>query len=234
SQTDVLGDLTAEAEQVAEQIRDIEKQLDRRQSSSPLDVEQLNWLRDGLIASWQDPDARGRILFFHHPPYVTEATKWAQGQTLAVRRNLRNVLTAVQGEIGPPAQFSPPRPLVDLVITGHAHCLEHLQTGANQLADAHIDYIVCGGSGYSLRRQRTHGLEIKEGVGRQVQTVATSRRYIGRMGHGSDKRRPYSCLRVEVRAGNPPVFVAQPVVAEKAHHQWKTYRDAPLDLQAKF
>ncbi|MEO1593015.1 MAG: hypothetical protein AAFU71_17235 [Cyanobacteria bacterium J06632_22] len=225
AEDEALTDGTAKAEQIAEQIRDIERQLDCDRNPSTLDLDQLNWLRDRLIASWQDPQARGRILFFHHPPYVTEATKWPQGQTLAVRRNLRNVLTAVQRQVEPQG-----RPLVDLVINGHAHCLEHLQSGENGLADAGINYIVCGGSGYSLRRQRTQGPDIKEGVGSRVQTVATSRRYIGRVGHGNEKRRPYSCLRVEVKAGDPPQFVATPVIAEKVHHQWKTYLDAPLEL----
>ncbi|MEM6349913.1 MAG: metallophosphoesterase [Cyanobacteria bacterium P01_D01_bin.14] len=221
-----LTDLSAEAEQVAEQIRDIEKQLDTVSQLNTVDLDQLNWLRDRIFASWQDPQARGRIVFFHHPPYVTETTKWPQGQTLAVRRNLRSVLTAVEGQIGRQT-----RPLVDLVINGHAHCMEHLQTGDNGLADARVNYIVCGGSGYSLRRQRTNGPTLQEAVGTEIQPVAHSQRYIGRAGHGSEKQRPYSCLRVEVKAGNPPQFVAIPVIAEKKHYEWKTYADKPFELR---
>jgi hypothetical protein len=143
--------LTEQIESIEEEINDIDKQLNSRESPM-VDTEQLDWLRDRLIASWQDPAVRGRILFFHHPPYVTEATKWPQGQTLAVRYHLRRVLDAVAVEVSDRAQD---RPLVDLVLNGHAHCLDYLRTTDTGHGDAHIPWVVCGGSGYSLRRQRS-------------------------------------------------------------------------------
>ncbi|MGB7563447.1 MAG: metallophosphoesterase, partial [Prochlorococcaceae cyanobacterium] len=78
---DDRDDCVAKAEQLDEQIRDIDKQL----TSGPraVDEAQLDWFADALIASWRNPEVRGRLLVLHHPPYVTETSKWDQGQTLA-------------------------------------------------------------------------------------------------------------------------------------------------------
>ncbi|MEM1252752.1 MAG: metallophosphoesterase [Cyanobacteria bacterium P01_H01_bin.21] len=216
-QAEQIGDLSGEAEQLEEEIRDIAKQLKPAPAEDINDTEQLNWLRNRLIASWQDPTCRGRLLYFHHPPYVTEATKWSQAQTLAVRQNLRQVLTEVkQGLNGLPGN----RPLVDLIINGHAHCLEYLRTTDSGLADANIPCLVCGGSGYSLRRQRSNGPEVSEIINGRSQQVANSHLFIGRNGQGSKKRRPYSCLRIEVKTGDPPKFLVKPIVVEKFQHKW--------------
>ncbi len=83
----------SKVEQLEEQVLDIDKQL-ARSTESTINIDQLTWLKRQLIKSWRE-DVRGRILFFHHPPYVTEATKWYQGQTLAVRQNLRWVLIPI-------------------------------------------------------------------------------------------------------------------------------------------
>jgi hypothetical protein len=88
------------------------------------------------------------------------------------------------------------RPLVDLVLTGHAHCLEYLRTGDTGHADSNINWIVCGGSGYSLRRQRSEGPELTETFGSiksgDERVVARSQLFIGRKGHSLQKQRPYS------------------------------------------
>ncbi|MEL6815719.1 MAG: metallophosphoesterase [Cyanobacteria bacterium J06598_3] len=115
------------------------------------DHEQLAWLEKSLIASWQTPGTVGRILYLHHSPYTTESTRWQQAETLWVRRHLRSVLDRVQAAC---AHCPPTAPLVDIVISGHAHCLEHVRTTDTGHADAHLDWIVCGGSGLSLRQQR--------------------------------------------------------------------------------
>lgn len=216
-QAEQIADFIGEAEQLSEEIRDISKQLTPGPFQETHDIEQLNWLRDRLIASWQDPNCRGRILYFHHPPYVTEATKWAQAQTLSVRQHLRKTLTEVKQALEP---LPNNRPLVDLIINGHAHCMEYLQTADSDLADANIPCLVCGGSGYSLRRQRTNGPDIFEVIDGQSQHVATSRLFVGRNGQGSKKRRPYSSLRIDVKAGNIPKFVVKPIVVEKFKHKW--------------
>ncbi|MEO1508538.1 MAG: metallophosphoesterase [Cyanobacteria bacterium J06633_23] len=226
-QAEQIADLTGEAEQLDEEIRDISKQLRPTPFRNTNDTEQLAWLSDRLIASWQDSTSRGRIVYFHHPPYVTEATKWSQAQTLAVRQNLRQALTDVQKEIG---QATGERPLVDLIINGHAHCMEYLRTAHSPLADANIPYLVCGGSGYSLRRQRSNGPEVFEIIDGKSRQVATSHLFIGRQGQGSQKRRPYSCLRIEVKAGNPPKFVVKPIVVEKFQHKWHQDVREPLFL----
>ncbi|MGD1856580.1 MAG: metallophosphoesterase family protein [Leptolyngbyaceae cyanobacterium] len=225
-QAEQIGDLTGEAEQLGEEIRDISKQL-KAPFENTADTEQLNWLRDRLIASWQDPTSRGRLLYFHHPPYVTEATKWSQAQTLAVRQNLRQVLTDVKQALG---SLTDGRPLVDLIVNGHAHCLEYLRTADSGLADANIPCLVCGGSGYSLRRQRSNGLEVSEIIEGRSQHVATSHMFIGRQGQGSQKHRPYSCLRIDVKPGNPPKFVVKPIVVDKFKHKWHQPEQEPFVL----
>jgi len=79
-----LDDLHAKEEQLSEIIRDIDKQLSADQDATTDDM-QLTWLQQRLIESWQTEAVGGRVLFFHHPPYVTEATKWQQAQTMAMR-----------------------------------------------------------------------------------------------------------------------------------------------------
>jgi hypothetical protein len=215
----------AKIEQLEEQLGDIEKQLNASQESNILDVEQLSWLRDRLIASWGNPQSKGRVLYFHHPPYVTEKTKWFQAQTLAVRLHLRQVLDQVAAAVGAAAEG---RPLVDLVLSGHAHCFEYLRTEETGHGDRNIPWVVCGGSGFSLRRQRKQGPVLTE----FGQPVATSHLFIGRAGTGKQKRRPYSALRVDVTYGEQtqPRFILRPLVAEHYQGEWCKYDVAPIDL----
>jgi hypothetical protein len=219
-------DLTGNLEELDEAIYDIDKQLEGASTAS-VDQQQLDWLRDRLIASWRDPSARGRIVFFHHPPYVTEATKWLQGQTLAVRHHLRTVLDAVQAEVG---ELTQGKPLLSLVLCGHAHCLEYLRTGDTGHGDAHIPWIVCGGSGYSLRRQRSQGNELTEQVDGHERVVATSERFLGRTGKGSTLKRPYTALRIEVNDGTPLQLSVVPLVSEQGSEGWKAYTHEPLKI----
>ncbi len=220
-----LDDLRAKVEQLEEMRRDLEKQLASQGKPAPIDGAQLEWLQTRLIQSWQDESARGRVLFFHHPPYVTEATKWQQAQTLAIRHNLRRVLDAVAAAVGDRLQG---RSVVNLVLNGHAHCLEHLQTLDTGHADSHLNWIICGGSGYSLRRQREEGPELTELVDGVRRTVAKSLLFVGRTGQGSLKRRPYSGLRIDVKAGSPPKFVVRPFVSERYQRQWHEYDLEPF------
>ncbi|NJP11076.1 MAG: metallophosphoesterase [Leptolyngbyaceae cyanobacterium RU_5_1] len=224
-----LDDLQAKSEQLSELIRDIDKQL-AADEQTITDLEQLEWLQQRLIESWQTESVRGRVLYFHHPPYVTEATKWHQAQTLVVRQRLRHVLNTVAEKVGDLTQG---RPIVDLVINGHAHCLEYLRTTDTGHADAHTNWIVCGGSGFSLRRQRMEGAELTESLGdsdANTYLVAKSHLFVGRSGQGSKKRRPYSFLRIDVKAGCPPKFVLRPVVAEWFQRQWYEYEVDPIVL----
>jgi 3',5'-cyclic AMP phosphodiesterase CpdA len=224
SEAEQLDDLQAKLEQLAEIQKDIDKQLNCTHETTTTDAEQLAWLQNRLIASWQNSAVRGRVLFFHHPPYVTEATKWHQAQTIAVRGRLQQVLDAVAKQVGDLVQG---QPIVDLVLNGHAHCMEYLRTLDTGHADSHMNWIVCGGSGYSLRRQREEGSELpefvtitKESKGR---TIAKSHLFVGRNGQGSYKRRPYSFLRVTVKDGRPPKFIVQPFVSERYLRQWHDY-----------
>lgn len=219
-ESEQLDDLHAKLEHIQEQKLDIDKQL-AADEKTVTDMEQLDWLRQRLIESWHTEDVRGRVVYFHHPPYVTEATKWHQGQTMAIRRRLRRVLDAVYDEVGGLANG---RPLVDLVLNGHAHCLEYLRTADTGHADSNINWIVCGGSGYSLRRQRIEGPNLMESFadegGSHSRLVAKSLLFVGRNGQGSQKRRPYSFVRIDVREGKPPKFIVRPFITERFQRQW--------------
>lgn len=225
-------DRAAKAEQLDEQIRDIDKQLAsglraRTGRAPELDDAQLDWFATALIASWRNPAVRGRLLVLHHPPFVTEATKWDQGQTLAVRAQLRRVLDRVAAALGDrPAG----RPLLDLAFSGHAHCLEVVQVADTGHGDAGIPWVICGGSGYSLRRQRPEGAELREGPPGADRVVARSRLFVGRSGRGSTLRRAYSALRVDVADGTPLRISLTPLVSEKAEGRWQSSRLPAIQL----
>jgi 3',5'-cyclic AMP phosphodiesterase CpdA len=228
-----LDDWQAKVEQLDEMLLDIDKQL-KANPTALIDTEQLLWLKEQLIASWHDPVVRGRIVYFHHPPYVTEATKWNQGQTHAVRQHLRWVLDQVAAAV--PA-ITPDNPPVNLVLNGHAHCFEYLRTLDTGHADSHIYWIVCGGSGRSLRRQRSEGAMLyetfpgpKPEAPADFRLVAKSQLFVGRTGEKSDRRRPYSFLRVDVQAGKSPKFVLTPHISERYHQTWQDYALDPLVL----
>ncbi len=217
---ELLDDLLGKVEQIEESIRDLEKQLDPNTASQKIDIEQLEWLEQGLVRSWQDPTVRGRMIYFHHPPYVTETTKWNQGQTLAVRHYLRTVFDRVELQV---KQLIERRPLVDLVLCGHAHCFEHLETLETGHADRQIQWVICGGSGFSLRRQRPEGTILQERVNGQLQDVAVSHQFIGKTGHGTDKHRAYSFLEVDVAPGRELKFRLKPHVAAYHQREWEYY-----------
>ncbi len=221
---ELLDDYYAKLEHIAESQRDIEKQLNRPQE---IDWEQLAWLKASLVASWQDKTVKGRIIFLHHPPYVTETTKWNQGQTLAIRDRLRQVFDDAVKEIG---GLPEGRSVVDIVISGHAHCLEYLSTKDTGYADSQINWIVCGGSGHSLRRQRREGAVLFADTENNSHPIGRSHLFIGRNGRGKNKKRPYSFLRIDVKTGDKPYFTVKPYVAEWHRHQWHEYAIEPIDI----
>lgn len=221
-QAERLDDFRGQLNQIEETQQDIEKQL--KHKKAVVDIEQLEWLQNKLIESWHTENVRGRVLIFHHPPYVTEATKWDHGETFAVRRRLRRVLDEVDKNVG---QLRGDRPIVDLVLSGHAHCLEHLYTQNTRHADSYLNWIICGGSGHSLRRQKKDGSALIDNpLQDNPQNIGYSKLFVGRNGHGSHKRRPYSFLRIDVNQGTPPKITIRPFVAERYRHQWHNY---PLD-----
>ena len=227
-EAEILDDCSTKLEHLEEIKLDIEKQLTSNETTVT-DIEQLDWLQQRLIESWNTDSVRGRVIYLHHPPYVTEATKWDQAQTLAIRDRLRRVLDAVSDTIGKQAQG---RPTVDLIVSGHAHCLEYLRTVDTGHADSHLNWIVCGGSGYSLRRQRSEGVELMEQIGDtegdDTRLVAKSLLFLGRTGHASKKRRPYSFLRIDVQDGRPPKFKVRPLIAERFQRQWSHHNIEPF------
>ncbi|MEO0489221.1 MAG: metallophosphoesterase, partial [Cyanobacteria bacterium J06659_2] len=222
---DRVDEIYVKVEQIDEQLRDLDMQLS--QQSGTVDFEQLDWLTQRLIHSWKSEGVRGRVIYFHHPPYVTEASKWHQGQTLAVRHHLRRVFDQVQQSIG---DKQGDRPVVDLILNGHAHCFEYLQTLDTGYADAHTHCVICGGSGFSLRRQRFEGDILTETIAGKDCKVARSHQFVGRNGHGSRKRRPYSALRIDVLPGMPLCFKVRPYVVEKHGSQWETQTLPPIEI----
>jgi 3',5'-cyclic AMP phosphodiesterase CpdA len=219
-----LDELLGKVEQIEESIRDVEKQLDPNMMNEKIDVEQLEWLERGLVDSWQDPTVRGRMIYFHHPPYVTEATKWQQAQTLAVRHYLRTVLDRVETQV---KELIANRPLVDLVLCGHAHCFEYLETLETGHADRGMKWVICGGSGFSLRRQRSEGNIIQERSGGKLLDVAVSHQFLGKTGRGASKRHAYSFLQVDVAPGRTLKFSLKPRVAEYHQLQWNYSEKLP-------
>lgn len=213
-ESEQVDDIRTKLQQLEEVQLDIDKQLN---TDHPVvtDIEQLDWLRDRLIESWNTPEVRGRIVYFHHPPYVTEATKWHQAQTLAIRSRFRSVLDQVAKKVD-----SGERAIVDLVLNGHAHCFEYLRTMDTGHADSNMNWIVCGGSGYSLRRQRVEGAELTEQFADKERLVAKSQLFVGREGRGTQKRRPYSFLKIDVTEDDPVKYVIRPFVSEWAGRQW--------------
>ncbi|NER32244.1 MAG: metallophosphoesterase, partial [Symploca sp. SIO1C4] len=136
------------------------------------------------------------------------------------------------GTVGSMAQG---RPLVDLIICGHAHCLEYLRTGDTGHADSHLNWLICGGSGFSLRRQREEGSEIMESFpmiestkGNYTRLVAQSELFVGLSGNKSHKRRPYSFLRIDVQDGCPPKFIIRPFIAQRFEQHWSNSQLEPF------
>ncbi|MCG8366934.1 MAG: metallophosphoesterase, partial [Pseudanabaenales cyanobacterium] len=100
---------------------------------------------------------------------------------------------------------------------------------------AHLNWIICGGSGFSLRRQRPEGPELTEvfpatekSEMSQTRLVAKSQLFVGLTGHKTERRRPYSFLRIDVQAGRPPKFVIRPFISERYHQLWNDYALDPL------
>jgi hypothetical protein len=89
--------LLDELETLQEELFNLKRLIE---TSPTVDDDQMLWLQEGLIASHRDPTVRGRILTLHHPPYVTEKTKYNQADTMAIRRRLRQVLDAVAAKLG--------------------------------------------------------------------------------------------------------------------------------------
>lgn len=191
------------------------------------DHAQLAWLEQGLVESVQDSSVGGRIVYLHHSPYTTETSRWQEPETLWVRRHLRGVLAAVGAKTGARVGRSPQQPIVDLVISGHAHCLEHLKTLETGQGDAQMDWVVCGGSGASLRPQRRDAdVEILENItyGQRIFTekVAASCFFAGRHGKGSKKQNQYSFLKINICPDRTNMISVVPFMVERQNGQWAT------------
>ncbi|MCC0177679.1 metallophosphoesterase [Waterburya agarophytonicola K14] len=218
-QQDLMNDYQLKLHQISDKQKNIHQKLQAEDIS--FDYEQLNWFKNKLISSWSDSTVRGRILYFHHSPYVTESTKYQLEETLKVRHHLRQILNQVTQTL---KGYNQSRPLLDLVISGHAHCFEHLYTFDTGYADSDINWLICGAGGHSVRRQRLEGGILTEIQGAKTREVARSRLFLGCKGHGIYKKRPYSCLRIDVGGENRSQFQIRPLVAEQAYQNWYHYQ----------
>ena len=215
----LMNDYQAKINQIRQKQTAIEKKLESE--IKVIDYEQLNWFKNKLISSWSDSTVRGRIVYLHHSPYTTEAIHHHQDETLEVRHHLRQVLNQVQLSLG---GYSQGKPLLDLVISGHAHCFEHLHTANTGQGDSRINWLICGGGGHSVRRQKsgdTAIAEMRNGIAKQV---AQSRLFLGCKGHGIYKKQLYSCLRIDIQPSNSLRFKVRPLVAEQAYQNWYHYQ----------
>ena len=218
-------ELMDDLETLQEERLDLQRRLHRHAAE---DGEQLTWLRDGLIASHRDPSTRGRILTLHHPPYVTERTKWSQTDTLGIRQRLRNVLDDVNRALG---RENRSLRTVDLVLSGHAHCLEILRTHDTGHGDSFTNWVVCGGSGYSLRDQRGQGPELTESGNRgEPRMIATSDLYVGRRWADCNGGKAYSALRVDISEGHPLKIRLTPLISNREENGWNEITMDPIEL----
>lgn len=216
--------LLDELETLQEECFDLQRHF---RPSASVDQEQLTWLKQGLIASHRDPDARGRILTMHHPAYVTEKTKWSQADTQAIRNHLRDVFDEVASSLGGALNS----PLVDLVLSGHAHCMEVLRTHETGHADREINWVICGGSGYGLRMQRREGPElIEQDEAGNSSVIASNNLFIGRNWNGTAEGDAYSGLRIDIAEGKPLRMSLTPLVSSRTSKGWVDAEPAPITL----
>ena len=226
-------ELFDELETLQEECFDLQRQItqiNQIKQGAIVDHEQLEWLKEGLIASHRDPSVRGRILTMHHPAYVTEKTKCNQADTHAIRRQLRHVFDAVVMALGEELRSSRP---VDLVLSGHAHCLEVLRTHDTGYSDSHINWVICGGSGYGLRAQRREGAELtEEKADGNTRVVATSKLFVGRNWSAAGGRNGYSGLRLDVAEGRPLSIRLSPLVSCRDSNGWRDADPEPITLRS--
>ena len=120
---------------------------------------------------------------------------------------------------------------MDLVLSGHAHCLEVLRTHDTGHADSEINRVICGGSGYGLRRQRREGPRLMETHGDGSEKhIASSDLYIGRDWQPADGRDAYSGLRVDIEAGRPLTIRLTPLVSCRVDRDWSDQDLVPFTL----
>jgi hypothetical protein len=201
-------------------------QLTHAELPPELDWEQLLWLRDRLIRSHQDLTVKGRILYLHHPPYVTETSKVQETACLSVRRHFRWVLDAVTQKIS----LNRGQPLLDLILSGHAHCFEYLRTLETDHSDRFLNWMICGGSGARLRSQHPD-TAVYEARHRDSQVIAKSQIFIGRHGQGTDTHLPYSFLRIDVQPAQTSdrlQFQVRPFITEFHHDSVKRWTFNPI------
>lgn len=64
----------------------------------------------------------------------------------------------------------------------------------------------------------------------EFRLVAKSQLFMGLTGHKTERHRPYSFLRIDVKAGNPAKLVLTPYISERFHQEWQDYALDPLVL----
>jgi hypothetical protein len=122
-------------------------------------------------------------------------------------------------------------PLVDLVLSGHAHCLEVLRTHETGHADREINWVICGGSGYGLRMQRREGAElIEEDNAGNSSVIASNNLFIGRNWNGCAEGDANSGMRVDIAEGKPLTMTLRPLVSSRTSKGWVDAEPGPITL----
>jgi tartrate-resistant acid phosphatase type 5 len=89
---------------------------------------ELDWIKNTLDASANDPEVKWRVVYGHHPVF-----------TSGVHDNERRI-GELRAELLPVLKAGH----VDLYMSGHDHDLEHLRTEG-------MEFLICGGGGAKLR-----------------------------------------------------------------------------------
>jgi len=168
------------------------------------------------------------FLVLHHRRNVTEfATKWFRGDPGRSQSTSARVLDQVAAETGDEDRFSKGEAtLLDLGAERRTPTAWKAAAPRrrHRHGDAHIPWLICGGSAYSLRRQRPEG----SGPAGAIEaagscTVRTRQLFIGRSGKGKQPAAPYFGLcGWRFQPAGPPDSRFDRWWAERRQHRWES------------
>jgi hypothetical protein len=109
--------------------------------------------------------------------------------------------------------------------------MEVLRTHDTGHADSHLNWVICGASGYGLRDQRREGHKIVENnADGTIKVVAESKLFIGRKWHAAADNPAYSGLRIDIASGSPLSIRLTPLVSVRDGSTWNDVDPDPITL----
>jgi hypothetical protein len=106
-----------------------------------------------------------------------------------------------------------------------------LRTHDTGHGDSFSNWVVCGGSGYSLRDQRGQGPHLSEASGRgDEQVIASSDLYVGRSWADCNGGKAYSALRIDISEGSPLRIQLTPLISNREDDGWNEVTMDPIEL----